>query len=392
MPQATAAPAAAVGGGADPTPTPTPHALLQATSGVPTAIPTAVPVPETGETVVTRLKLSVVPPINQVTVQYQTAMSSGGPLRPGHEYLTGLDRFDGRQIPQLATEWKIENNYQSWRFKLQEGVTFHDGSRFTARDIPFTFGLIAGETSVASSSKFMRLLIDSEDSFEVVDDHELVINTTRPEVNLTYFWSDDLDMQIESKTYWDKVGGEEGYSASPVGTGPYRFVEFTEGVGILYERVEDHWRKTAPFPEVEIFYTPEDFTRVAQLLAGEVHVATIPRGLKRQVTAEGKKIIRATLPSFQVMAFIGGQYLEDGGKRELDDPLTNLKVRQALNLSINRQEINEEIFGGVGEIMAVHAFSPYLTGDAYDPSWEPYPYDPGAGQGIAGGGGLPQRL
>lgn len=375
VPTATVAPAPA-GGDAQPTPAPTSHALLQDTSGAPTAIPTAVPVPETGETVVTRLILSVVPPINQVTIQYQTAMSSGGPLRPGHEYLVGLDRFDGHQIPQLATEWKVENNFQSWRFKLQEGITFHDGSPFTARDIPFTLGLITGETSVATSSKFMRLLIDSEDLFEIVNDHEVVINTTRPEVNLTYFWSDDIDMQIESKTYWDNVGGEEGYSASPVGTGPYRFVEFTEGVGILYERVEDHWRKTAPFPEVEIYYTPEDFTRVAQLLAGEVHVATIPRGLKSQVTKEGKKIIKATLPSFQVMSFIGGQYLEDSGKREPDDPLNNLKVRQALNLSINRQEINDEIFGGAGEIMSVHSFSPYLSGGGYDPAWQPYPYDP----------------
>ena len=321
-----------------------------------------------------RLKLSVVPPIHQVTVQYQTAMSSGGPFRPSHEYLLGLDRVDGHQIPLLATEWKAENNFQSWRFKLREGITFHDGSPFSAKDVAFTWGLIAGETSVATSAKFMRLLIDSEASFEIVDDHEFVLRTARPAVNLTYYWSDDIDMQIESKTYWDKVGGEAGYSASPVGTGPYRFLEFTEGVGIVYERLEEHWRKTAPFPEVEIFYTPEDVTRVAQLLAGEVHVATIPRGLKSQVTAKGKKIIRATLPSFQVLAAVGGQYLE--GNRQPDDPLTNPKVRQALNMSVNREEINQEIFGGAGEVMPIHSFSPYLSGDAYDPSWEPYPYDP----------------
>ena len=369
------APAAAkTSPGADkPTPQPTAHAALQSPNVAPTAVPTAVPEAEIRETVVTKLILSVVPPINQVTMQYRTAMSSGGPMRPGHEYLLGLDRTDGHQITQLATKWEVGKDFKSWRWHLNEGIEFHDGSLLTAKDVPFSWSLITGDDSVATGRKTMRLLFESQDSFEIVNDHEFVMHTARAALNLPYYWSDDIDMQIESKDYWDKVG-EEGYAAHPVGTGPYRFVEFTEGVGMSYERVEDHWRKTAPFPEIEILYTPEDVTRVAQLLAGEVHVSTIPRGLKNQVTSQGKKIIKATLPSFQVLAFIGGQYLDDA--READDPMNNLLVRKALNLAINREEINEEIFGGAGEIMSVHSFSPYLTGDAYDSSWTPYPYDP----------------
>ena len=337
------------------------------------ATPTPTKAPEAP--VVNRLKLSVVPPINQVTMQFLGAATSGAHLRPMHEFLVGKDRIDGSLINILATEWEGTNNFQTWRFKLQKDVKFHDGTPFTAKDFVLTWNLMLREDAVATGlNKTLATLGGDTNPFEIVNDHEFVINLTRPEVELPYNLSDDRQVMVYSNDYWD-AQGLDGYKSKPVGTGPYQFVSFQEGVGIIQERVPyAHWRQDGPFQELEILFVKEDATRVAQLLAGEVHAATIPRALGNQVLAAGKKVIRSTLESFEVVAFIGGQYLEP--ERDDTDPLTKLDVRKALNLAVNREEINNEIFGGAGELQSVWNFSPAMSLDAYDTSWTPYPYDP----------------
>ena len=59
-----------------------------------------------------------------------------------------------------------------------------------------------------------------------------------------------------SKEYWDSVGGEDAYADHPIGTGPFKYIDLKIGVGLLVERVEDHWRKTPEFHELQIYYTP----------------------------------------------------------------------------------------------------------------------------------------
>lgn len=317
---------------------------------------------------VTRLKVGVTPPATQATLGYLTENEGTGPLQPMYEFLTMTDPVTGAVGPNLATEWSSSADAKEWRFKLRQNVTFHDGKPFTAKDVVKSWELLTATDSRATTAAQFRRLVGSADKIEIVNNYELVFHLQAPEPELPYYLTQGF--VIYSKDYWDAVG-RAGYAAKPVGTGPYRFVEFKEGQHILYQRVENHWRKTPDFRELQILYMPEDVTRLAALLAGEIHIAEISRAVQNQAIARGKKIVPSSRPAAAVSAHFGGNYLTPKGQ---PGPLANKLVRQAMNLAVNRQEINEQIFGGRGVIAVVEGYQ--VTDPEYDPAWKPYPFDP----------------
>jgi ABC-type transport system substrate-binding protein len=226
-----------------------------------------------------------------------------------------------------------------------------------------------------------RRLIGSAEKIEIVNDHEVVFHLDKSEPELPYYLTQGFS--IYSKDYWDAVG-QSGYSAKPIGTGPFKFVEFRPSQYILYHRVENHWRKTPEFAELQLYYMPEDSTRLAALLANEIHIAEIPRALQSQAVGRGMKIVPSTRPAAIVAAKFGGNLLNPKGT---PGPLANTLVRQAMNMAVNRNEINEQIFNGRGTVAVVEAFQP--TDPEYDPSWKPYAFDPGRAKDLLVQAGYP---
>ncbi len=180
---------------------------------------------------------------------------------------------------------------------------------------------------------------------------------------MPFLLSDEYQAGIYSQDHWDAVGGEDSYFADPIGTGPFTHVELKLNQYILHKRVENHWRKTPEFREVQFLFAPEAATRLAMLLAGEAHIATVPRGLQSQATSAGMKIGKSTLPGSHYFAWIPwyrpDNYVDPnigkplpglpavGPTKAYDpaDPIRNVKVRQALNEAINRNEINQVFLG-----------------------------------------------
>ncbi|HEY4201432.1 MAG TPA: ABC transporter substrate-binding protein [Devosiaceae bacterium] len=317
-----------------------------------------------------RLIVGVTPPATQATLGFMTETEGSGPLQPMYEFLTMSDRFTGAIGPNLASEWQSSADAKQWHLKLRPDVTFHNGKPFTAQDVVKSWELLTLEDSRATTASYFRKLIASADSFEIVNDHEIVFHLERAEPELPYYLSQAQGFIIYSKDYWDSVG-RDGYAANPIGTGPFKFVEFRVDQYILYNRVENHWRQTPEFAELQIMYMPEDATRLAALLAGEVHIAEISRSLQNQAVARGKQIVTSTRPAASISARFGGNYLNPKGE---PGPLANKLVRQAMNLAVNRDEINQQIFGGRGTPAAVEGFQ--STDPEFDPAWTPYPFDP----------------
>ena len=319
-----------------------------------------------------RLRVGLTPPANQVTMGYQGQTNDTGPLQPMFEYLVMSDRATGELKPGLATSWERSTDGKTWRFKLRPDIPFHDGTRFAARDVAFSWQLITAQDARATAAGLWRQLVKTVDDIQIVNDQEVVFNLSRPEAELAYYLSQAQGFMIYSKAYWDKVGAA-GYAKAPVGTGPFRFREFKPGEYILYERVENHWRQTPEFRELQLMYMPEDATRLAALLAGEIQIAEIPRAIQNQALARGMKIETSTRPAALIFSAFGGNTL-GAEKGDAKAPLTNKLVRQAMNLAINRQELNEQMFGGRGEIEVVQGYQ--RDDPAFNPAWKPYPYDP----------------
>jgi peptide/nickel transport system substrate-binding protein len=315
-----------------------------------------------------RLKVGLTPPANQVTVGYRGQNADIGPLLPMYDCLVVADRFTGENKPGLATRWETSPDAKTWRFALRENVAFHDGSPFAAADVRFSWSLLTRQDSRATSAPFWRNLVASENDIEIAGPHEVVFHLKRPEPELPFYLTRSQGMLVYSKAYADKVG-LDGYAAKPVGTGPFRFKEFKEGQYLLYERVENHWRKTPEFAELQLQYMPDDVTRLAALLAGEVHIAEVPRSIQAQAVARGMKSERSTRAAAVLFFAFGGNYLNAAS-----GPLSNKLVRQAMNLAINRDEINDSLYGGGAEVAVVQ---PYQRSDpAFNPAWKPYPHDP----------------
>src|SRR5690349_20653835 len=190
--------------------------------------------------------------------------------RPVLEYLVGIDRNTGAYIPELAEKWEMAPDGKSWTITLRQGVKFHEKwGEFTAKDVRHSIFLISQPESVQTDGSLWRSLMgigksDSleeaakkvEQMVEIVNDHQVIIHTKVVAPELVDSLSAKSDLVMESKARWD-AGGKELYSQKVVGTGPFEFVERKVGSYVLYKRVENHWRKTPEYKELEFRWVPE---------------------------------------------------------------------------------------------------------------------------------------
>ena len=370
------------------TPAPTQAPTATATPApTPTSTPTMAPEPQP---VVSKIVVSITPPSPQSTLFHKVWVEGSGPLRGMYETLIGFNRFTREYEPtRLATDWSMSPDGTKWTYILREGIPFHDGTEFTAKDVVFTWEQYAN--SMLSGSALMMEVVDGEDSFSIPNPHEITWNLNRPEATIGIWTSDMFQWLNLSKDHWDRVGGEEGYIADPIGTGPFRFVSFEENSHIAFEKVDDHWRQTPEMNEIEFRYVKEDATRVAMLLAKEVHMSDIPRSLIPQVTQQGYSEVYSTVPGFIVFLMFGGQYYYQppGWEDKFDptSPLTQVDVRKALSLAINRDEINQVFFDDKADYAT--SFKIHPTDAAFNDRWTVDPFDPEQARQLLAEAGYP---
>jgi len=284
---------------------------------------------------------------------------------------------DGTYGPRLATEWDHSEDFKTWTFKLRKGVQFHNGwGEFTAQDVAHSRDLLVRDDSVATLSDTWRLV----ESVDTPDDYTIVFHFKSPVTRrlAEYSFARSGDLKIVSKAQWDK-DGEDGFD-QPIGTGSYEFVERNLGLNILYKAVENHWSGITPgFDELEIRLAKEPATRLAMLLAGEAQIGDLPRELHGDAAKRGLKRISSTMSVDWVSAYFGGMYLEGDPARDENVPWTDIRVRQALNMSINRKELLDVVFAGRGTMAMISNWTEASEG--WDPAWqdfhdENYAYNP----------------
>jgi len=285
--------------------------------------------------------------------------------------------------------------YSVW---LRKGVKFHEHwGKFTAKDVRHAVLLMTQPESVQSDASTWRTLMGVaktdtieevakklEQGVEIVDDYTVVFRLTQVAPEFVETISANTDLVIESKARWD-AGGKELYGQKVVGTGPFEFVERKMGAHVLYKQVANHWRKTPEYKELEFRWVPEDVTRLATLLSGEVHVSDVPRALQKDAAAKGMQVITSKLPAIQHQWQFGGMYFASPDKLDPSVPFVKREVRQAMNLAMNRQAIAQALLGGRVEPLRVHGYHPKLDSDIWPGIWNPewdrrfeelYGYDP----------------
>jgi ABC-type transport system substrate-binding protein len=334
-----------------------------------------------------RLKIAVAPLGWDTNISWLQSRSGMLDKRPALEYLIGIDRNSGDYVPQLAETWDMAPDGKSWKLTLRKGVMFHEKwGEFSAKDVRHSIFLITQPESVQTDAGLWRTLMgikktDSiedvakkvEQRIEIVDDYTVIIHTELAAPELVDTLSAKNDLVMESKARWD-AGGKELYLQKVVGTGPFEFVERQVGAHVLYKRVANHWRQTPEIEELEFRWVPEGVTRLATLIAGEVHIADVERALQQDAVAKGMQIVPSTQTAFAHEWLFGGMYFATPDKLNAKVPFMDKRVRQAMNMAINRQAISAAILGGKTQPMRVTRFHPQedtaLWPGIYNPAWD----------------------
>ena len=309
----------------------------------------------------------------------RTSISASlGLVGPLWDWLTEIDAA-GKLSPGLALSWKAGADGKSWTFKLRPGVKFHDGSEMTAEDVQFT--LMEGFRRPKAKASRVRQFRKGIKDVKVVDSHTVTVVTAKPWPTFPYDMSFQPGIEgiVLPKAYIKKVGWD-GFAQKPVGTGPWKFVKHEVGNFIEFEAVKDHWRKSPNFDRLRTVLVKEASTRVAMLKTGQVDVARISLDEVQEVSKAGFKIAEDPQPT-SVRIHLYATYYDKAG------PVKDVRVRQALNLAVNRQEILETLLHGKGKPAAVFPSSPISIG--YPADLKPYPYDPAKAKKLLAEAGYP---
>ena len=311
---------------------------------------------------------------------------------PFLETLLDVDPKTGEYIPRLAEKWQASSDQKEWTFFLRKGVQFHYGfGEFTAKDVVHSHTFMLRQDATSGTAPLWR----EAEEVKVVDDYQVVFRMKRAMSIIPYIASRAGELRIVSKAQWDKEG-LEGFEKRPAGTGSYRYVGRQTGVSVTYERVDNHWGEKPDFKELEIRLVPEETTRFAMLLGGEAHIVDLPRELQKDAASKGMKIISSSQPVDWMTVYFGGQYYMSGdAKFQANTPLTNKKVRQALNMAVNRAEILQTIFAGGGTLAYVSGWLPISEG--WNPEWEKrfeqqYGYNPTRAKALLKEAGFPAGM
>ena len=309
--------------------------------------------------------------------RFWSASLSWHALDPSLEGLVAQDPVTGAYTGDgLAVSWEHSPDFTEWTFKLREGVEFHFGfGEFTAADVVHSYSLHTGEDATVPGVAQLRGA-----TVEAVDDHTVRFVYDSPRVEKLFLHGGRTVMKIYSKKQFDEEG-LEGYDERFAGTGHYRLVSRSPG-RILYESVENHYSGLTPdFRELELRFVDEAATKLAMLLAGEAHLADLPRELMPDATGAGMSTAQSARATMQTDIAFNGLYCEsDDPACRRDLPWFDVRIREAINRAINREEMLEVLFpDGGAELLPRYAmverhegFDPMLV-ERFDAE---YGYDP----------------
>jgi peptide/nickel transport system substrate-binding protein len=267
--------------------------------------------------------------------------------------------------PMLAVRWETPTP-NTWRFHLRRGVKFHNGDPFTAEDVKFTV-----DTQVANKTATINRYLGATDGARVIDPYTVEITTSTPFPALLFSLS---RLNILPRAY-DKIGAE-AFGGKPIGTGPYRFVEWQRGQRIVLDVNSAYWAGQ-PTPRRLVFRPITDpSTRAAELRAGGVDIATNPP-IAQVKELNGTDTTVLTVPGARVIAY---------PINTTQKPLSDVRVRRALNLAVDRVAIVKGLLQGFGAPTG----QPFTTGWlGYDPEIKPFPYDPAQARRLLAEAGYP---
>jgi peptide/nickel transport system substrate-binding protein len=277
-----------------------------------------------------------------------------------HEPLIGIDHaFELEMV--LATDYEISDDGMEYTIMLREGVVFHDGEDFTSEDVKYTYEWFMDEDNAAiTAADFV-----SVDEIEAPDDNTVIIHMTEADAS---FLRNGLNAMIVAAHHHEELG-YEGYSSDPVGTGPFRLVEWDPDDHTLVEAFEDHWDGRPNVDEIDIRVIPEGSVRVLELETGgadsSIWMVGVDDAVRMHEEADDLGIVSYQTSSVSCNHFPMNNTREYFQERE---------VRQAMMHAINRPQVIDSVFAGAATLATAN-LAPSLE-QWYEPDVRDYEFNP----------------
>ncbi|MFW6116312.1 MAG: ABC transporter substrate-binding protein [bacterium] len=268
---------------------------------------------------------------------------------------------DMNVIPWVAESWEALDE-TTWEFKIREGIKFHNGEELDAEAVKYTWDVLRRDDP--EINRVLQSWYKPVERVEVVDKYTVQFITSEPYPVLTAYMT-SRPMIVPPEYYEEtwRAGGRDDFSLQPIGSGPYRFVEFVPDDHLTLEAFEDYWRGEPAIPRVTYRPIAEAGTMLAEFLTGglDLIINVAPEHIPE---IEAQRGVIDSTPSVQVLYAM-----------LRTDRIPERKVRQALFYAADVDTMIESILGGYAvKLKYGAAVTPEEFG--YDPSIEPYPYDP----------------
>ncbi|GIV81113.1 MAG: ABC transporter substrate-binding protein [Anaerolineae bacterium] len=291
-----------------------------------------------------------------------------------------IDDF-GNIVPFLAKDYRISEDGTEVTFVLNEGLTCHDGEPLTAEDVVYTFKRAAdpangftGNTPgfVFASVAYKDARVDSElEATIILERYQSIALGLLSEVH------------IHCKDSYEKMSLEEAQS-NPIGSGPYKFVEWVKDDYLLMEKWDEFKLRDPYFDRIVWRVIPEASTRTAELIAGNVDIITnVPPDQHQAVNNSG---VASVVPVEGLRRIYVGFNFTDNFKTECADAIKKTEVRVALQYAVDVPTICEALLG----VPCKRATGPVNAPNDH-PDLQPYPYDPAKAEELLDAAGYPRK-
>jgi peptide/nickel transport system substrate-binding protein len=291
------------------------------------------------------------------------------------DHLATRDLKTRRVGPNLATSWRNIDD-TTWEVKLRQGVKFHDGTPFTAKDVKATFERVL-DPAKKMTARGNHAKIKS---VEVMDDYTVRFKTDGPYP----LFVERLTAQVMQSEKVMREKGDQWMGENPVGTGPYKLVKWNRKQDHLLVRNDDYWGPKPYYKYLRIRIIPEKATEIAELISGGVDLIKAVPPDQMDVIDKSGGARTASSPILRTAMLQLDQAARGG-----PNPFTDRKVRQAANLAADHDSIIKHVLNGLGDRVAT-GINPMAFG--WDPSLKPYKQDLAAAKKLLAEAGYPNGV
>lgn len=333
------------------------------------------------------------------------AVTDGESIQRMDNIFEGLVEYEAGSVliqPCLATSWEASADGTEIVFNLRKGVKFHDGTDFNADAVVFSFARQYDTTHPYNQYgewAYWGYMFGDVDRMEKIDDYTVKLVLKRPNASIMTSLA-MFTVNVVSPTNAEKY--KEDAFKNPCGTGPFKFVEWVKDDHITLEANEDYWRERASLDKLIFKVIPDPSARLMALEVGEVHGIEHldPAHFGKVEANKDLKLLSEPGMNVGYMAMNTGYGYIDANKNGMRDigtehlvknpgyyePLTKKKVRQAINMAIDKQSIVDNIYMGTA-MVAKNGMPPSMLG--YNDDIVDYPYDPERAKTLLAEAGYP---